>query len=196
MGFLDLKKIASTVISKGAKILGNVIGGPVGGAVTNIVASVFKADPDDSDDIISKINADPDAATKLMEIENKHRERLEELSIEASKVELEREKANLADIQSARQREIMFMEKTGKVNYFQYLLAGFIFFGFFLLTALLMFAPIKIDAEIKPVLNLLFGGLVSGFATVLAYYFGSSKGSSDKNVLLGSGTPSKKQGEK
>ena len=44
----------------------------------------------------------------------------------------------------------------------------------------------------NPVLDILFGGLVSGFATVLGYFFGSSKGSADKTHLLTLQQPVKK----
>jgi len=193
MSELDFKKLSSTVIGKGAKILGNLIGSPAGGVMAALVAAAFEADPANQDEIITKINADPEGAQKLLEIEKKHKEKLDELAIESAKIELDREKVHLADIQSARQRELTFIEKTGKVNYFHYVLAGFVFFGFFVLTGLLIFAPIDLNEDIKPVLNLLFGGLVSGFATVLAYYFGSSKGSADKNALLGSSSKPEKK---
>ena len=49
-----------------------------------------------------------------------------------------------------------------------------------------MFFGVK-DPSSNAVVNLLFGGLVSGFATVLGYFFGSSKGSAEKNALLATG---------
>ena len=63
-----------------------------------------------------------------------------------------------------------------------YILASTIVVGFFVLTGLLMFKPLPEGSS--SVVNLLFGGMVAGFATVLNYFFGSSKSSADKNKLL------------
>lgn len=181
---MDWKELSTDIIKLGAPLLGSVIGGPAGGAVGGLVASIFGADESDPADILKKIQADPDAAKKLQELQLKHHERLEELKIEEGKIALEETKAILADKQSARQREVAIVEKTGKRDINLYILAWTVVVGFFVLTGILMFIGIK--EETNGVVNLLFGGLVSGFATVLAYFFGSSKGSSDKTALLAS----------
>ena len=66
---------------------------------------------------------------------------------------------------------------------YMYILASVIVVGFFVLTGILMF--VTLPAGSNNVVNLLFGGLVAGFATVLNYFFGSSKSSADKTALLG-----------
>lgn len=63
-----------------------------------------------------------------------------------------------------------------------YVLAGVVVVGFFCLVAMMYF--IEIPAKNVGPANQLFGALVAGFSLVLGYFFGSSKGSAEKNKLL------------
>ena len=48
-----------------------------------------------------------------------------------------------------------------------------------LITLVMIYRP-----EMKDVINLSIGALLAAFGTVIGYFFGSSKGSADKNDLL------------
>jgi hypothetical protein len=177
---MDWKDVGAFV-KKGAPLLGSVIGGPAGGAVGSIISWAFgESDPHM---LLNKLESDPEALTKLKELELKHRERLEELSIEAAKIELQETQVEFADTQSARQRETAIVQATGKKDLNLYILAWVVVGGFFLLTGLMMVLP-ELNGANNAMVNIMFGGLVSGFATVLGYFFGSSKGSSEKTQLL------------
>jgi len=64
-----------------------------------------------------------------------------------------------------------------------YILAGLIVVGYFGLLAILTFKGVP---EVNNSLyNTAMGALLVAFATVVGYWFGSSKGSSDKNDLIG-----------
>ena len=63
-----------------------------------------------------------------------------------------------------------------------YILGGLIVVGFFGLLALLIFNPAPIDN--KDLLNITIGSLLAAFSTIVSYFYGSSKGSSDKNEML------------
>jgi uncharacterized membrane protein len=65
---------------------------------------------------------------------------------------------------------------------FQYVLGALISIGFFTLLYLLVKA--EVPTNNKDLLNLVVGALIGSFATVVGYFFGSSKGSADKNELL------------
>ena len=65
---------------------------------------------------------------------------------------------------------------------FQYILGGLIVIGFFVLIYLLIFSPIP--GENSDVLNLVVGALIGSFATVVSYFYGSSKGSADKTSMM------------
>ncbi len=180
---ISLKGIAKAVIKKGAPILGAVIGGPAGGAfAAKLVAPAFGADPEDPiEDLIAKINADPEASEKLKELEQNHKEKLIELKLDGERIRLEEAKSYLDDKQSARSREIAIVEKLGKRDWNLTALSFTIVVAFFGTIVLIIAKGVPEQSE--NIVYLLLGGLVSAFSTVIAYYFGSSKGSSDKTRL-------------
>lgn len=63
-----------------------------------------------------------------------------------------------------------------------YLLAGLIVLGYFGLLAILTFKGVP--SENNDLYNTAMGALLVAFATVVGYWFGSSKGSNDKNEML------------
>jgi len=73
-------------------------------------------------------------------------------------------------------------------DYFQYILGGLIVIGFFILLYLLVNA--EVPEKNQGLLNLVVGALIGSFATVVSYFYGSSKGSAEKTDLL-----SKKPGD-
>lgn len=74
------------------------------------------------------------------------------------------------------------MEKSTR-DAFQYGLGAVITLGFFGILGLLVFWPVP--SENKEALNICLGALVGAFSGgVVGYFFGSSKGSSEKNEIL------------
>ncbi len=65
---------------------------------------------------------------------------------------------------------------------FQYVLGGLIVVGFFILLYLLLSSDIPPDN--KDLLNLVVGALIGSFATVVGYFYGSSKGSAEKDATI------------
>ena len=65
---------------------------------------------------------------------------------------------------------------------FQYVLGAIIVIGFFTLLITLVYQ--SIPTENTSVLNLVIGALIGSFTTIVGYFYGSSKGSSDKNDLI------------
>lgn len=165
---MDWKKLGKDVVSAGAPILGGVLGGPGGATIGAMVASLFDADPDDPKDIAVKMAADPESAIKLRTLELNHK--------------VDFEKLYLADVQSARQREVEITRATGRINWPMYILAGVIVIGFFTLVFVLM--KYAVPEGSREVAFMLFGALAASFGSVVQYFFGSSKGSADKNAIL------------
>ncbi len=95
---------------------------------------------------------------------------------------LEEIKLWFADIQGARQREMEIVKATGSKDINLYVLAWAMVAGFFALLGFLLFVPVPADQS--GVVFMLFGALSSGFGSVIGYFFGSSKGSSDKTQEL------------
>jgi hypothetical protein len=65
-----------------------------------------------------------------------------------------------------------------------YILAGIITAGFIGLTGFYFFGPKEISETLKDPLLMVAGCWISNFTTVVSYFFGSSKSSSDKTALL------------
>jgi len=65
---------------------------------------------------------------------------------------------------------------------FQYTLGGIIVVGFFALLIILVLSGVP--DQNKDLLNLVVGALIGSFATVVGYFYGSSKGSAEKNELF------------
>lgn len=162
------KELGKLVIKKGAPLLGGVIGGPAGAAIGGLVAKVFGGDPTDPAELMARVKADADAAGKLKQIEIENHTRLAEIDLE--------------NTESARSREIEITKVTGKLNWPMYLLAGVVVVGFFAIIAILIFVNIPVGS--KDIMFMLLGVLAAQFGAVCNYFFGSSKGSADKNKML------------
>ena len=173
---MDWKSVGQAV-KKYAPMVGTVIGGPLGaaaGGVVSMVASALGVE-ETPEAVMREIETNPNAAIILREIESKEKVRLQELVVEL-------DKAHLADVQSARARQIAITKATGKIDINLYVLAWTIIIGFFALCGILMY--ITLPEGSSQVVFMLFGGLVAGFTQVISYFFGSSKSSKDKTDLL------------
>lgn len=167
----NIKKILGRV----APLVGNAILPGVGGLAGSLVASVLGVDNEAEAIEAALLTATPEQITKLKELQFKHEEKLIELGMRQDEI-------YIRDIQDARLREREIVKATGQKDINLYVLAWSIVIGFFVLCGVLM--TYKMPEGQNEVIFMLFGGLVSGFSTVLAYFFGSSKGSSDKTKLM------------
>jgi|GEM_PF-781405 len=205
---MDWSDIGRSLVSQGAPLLGGIIGGPAGAVAGKLVAGLFGADPENPEEVMNAIQADPEAITKLRQLEHTHKEKLQELQLEETK-------AFLSDVNSAREREAAVVAATGKKDINLYILSYIVVGAFFLLVVLLILGEFGVFAKdmiladaagqplkdasgnfryisTNPVTSLkenalimmIVGGLISGFTQVLSYFFGSSKSSSDKNKYL------------
>jgi len=156
--------------------LGTMIGGPGGGAVGSLAGNVLKkffgVESDDPKILAEAIQQDPQAAAKLAMAEL-------EFKIEFRKLDVDETRAFLADVQSARGREIEVTKATGKLNIHVYILAWVIiggFLGIILGMLILQYIYGKTLAS-DPMLSLLVGSLATDAGMVVGYFFGSSLGS-------------------
>ena len=67
-----------------------------------------------------------------------------------------------------------------------YTLGALIVIGFFVVLIVLM-----LTSKDQQTINLVIGALLGAFGTVVGYFYGSSKGSADKNDMLNNSTPIK-----
>jgi len=72
------------------------------------------------------------------------------------------------------------------MNKLQYALAALIIAGFIILTVVLFIPAVQTEMPqwVKENLTAVFVAWITQFSTVVNYFFGSSKGSADKNNLI------------
>jgi hypothetical protein len=156
---MSLSDLGKTV-AKYAPLLGAVLPIPGGVAIGQAIAAVFGGDPQNTDDLIKRIEGDPDREIKLKQIE-------------ATK-ETEITRLILADKQSARQREIDYIKATGKTDQTLKYLSFIVTFGFFIALFLLFLPALDVNEQEKNLILVLLGMLASKWQTIIDYYFGSS----------------------
>lgn len=182
---MEWKEIGRSLVSQGAPMLGGLLGGPAGAVAGKMVAGLFGADPDSPEEVMNALTADPAAIQKIKEFEAKHQEELQRLQLEETR-------AFLADLDSARQREVEVAKVTGKKDKDLYIMAYIVIGSFFAITLYLLYAIATAGAndtavealKNHPLAMIIIGALISGFTQVLSYFFGSSKGSSEKNKMM------------
>jgi hypothetical protein len=162
-------------IGGAAPLIATLIGGPAAGGIVSMVASALGVEGK-PESIMAELERNPEAMLKLKELQLTHKTRFEELALEDTK-------AHLADMQNARQREVE-IRKSGGSTWPLYMLASIIVVGFFGLLITLITMEGAVTADKERYIFLMLGSLVTSFAGVIQYFFGSSKGSSDKTALL------------
>ena len=174
---MDWKELAAKLTDL-APAFGSLFG-PIGagvGTAISVLAKAFGLQPNAKpEEIYEAIKADPEAHLKFIIADN-------EFKLKQREQDIDELKARLGDVQSARSREVELVKTTGKREANQYILAWTVIIGFFCLIAALM--RTSLPAGVSEVTFMLFGALATGFGTVLNYFFGSSKGSAEKNLLF------------
>ena len=177
---MDWKNLGGQLIKKGLPLIGGLLGGPVGALGARAAVSLLSSTLDlpeeaTADEVRGAIRANAEALLKIKAAELKHKERLQELLLEETRLVIQ-------DTADARNREVAITKITGKRDVNLYILAWSVVIGFFAMTGMMYFRPIP-SSVIGPI-NQLFGALAAGFGLVLGYFFGSSKSSTDKTKLM------------
>ncbi len=174
--------LQKTLISKGLPLLANVVTGGAAAPVVNIIKDVVGIDSADPDKIAKAIINHPEKLEELRRYELDNKVELQKLQLQNAQIELEEARAYIGDVQDARDRELEIVRLTGRRDWLQIGLALVVVAGFFILVFMMVKSPLPKGSEAA--INQLFGALVAGFSMVLSYFFGSSKGSADKNATI------------
>jgi hypothetical protein len=193
---MDFKDIAKMVIDL-APALGGALAIPTGGAslavgaAVKALGSVFGlTDTAKPEEIAAAIQADPEAAFKMKAAE-------QTFKAEMRRLDLEELKAGLGDVQGARNMNTENTKVTGKRDFNLYFLAYLYTLGFFISTGVMVYLAMqsKLPADMPQavifLLGNLFGCLTAGVTAILQFFFGSSKGSQEKTLLLSKAEPIK-----
>jgi len=159
-----------------APTIASALGGPAAGLGVKALENVFGLPAGDKEVALQAIAAaTPDQLLALKKADG-------DFAVQMKNLDIDLEKISAADRDSARRREIDSHDSTTPR-----LLAMLLTVGFFgLLGFLLWREPPQGSAT---VLNVMLGSLGTGFATMLAYYFGSSSGSVRKDQMLAASQP-------
>ena len=149
-----------------APLLGGVIGGPIGAGIGGVVASAFGTENDPSS-INRAIKNDPEAAIKLRRIELNHKEKLEDLAIQQTKIEL-------ADKQNARKEHGDSYMPAILSCALSLVVVGIIY---------LLFYSEPPEGS-KEVLFMLLGVVIKEWGSAMQFWFGTTRSSQSKTGLL------------
>jgi len=146
----------TNLIKEASPILGAAVSAsnPLAGVAISLISHAFGANKDDPQDLLDKINGDPDFRIKLKKIELEHKSILAQANAENYKTEVE-------DRKSARTLQI-------NTNSF---IPTFLAIGYFFSYSLLQFYCLMHPAQTN---DIICARLHDGFMIVLAYFFGSN----------------------
>jgi len=153
----DVRKI----LAKVAPTLAQALGGPLAASAVSFIGRRLGLKVTSPDELEALV-ADPEQLARLAEAEREFR--------------LELERIAQADRASARAREMEVRDHTPRI------LAYALTAGFFLILLGMLF--LEMPEGSREALYIMLGALASAYTAVVAYYFGSSAGSSRKNDIF------------
>lgn len=160
-------------------MLGTALGGPFGGIAAGFIAEKLGLEGKTVDAVTkaltdNKMTADQVTAIRLAEID---------FTKFLAQNEITKDQLDTQNTADARAMQIAVKSSTPDI------LAVIIVTGFFgILIAMMMGL---LTASDQQALLILLGSLSAGFGAVLNFFFGSSRGSQNKDVLLANSTPTK-----
>lgn len=166
---IDWKKIVGSV----APVLATALGGPLAGVATKAVAAAVLGKPEakESDIAAALAGATPEQLAALKKADQDFAVRMRELDIDLDRLAAD-------DRDSARRREV-----DARDSWTPRLLALLVTAGFFSVLGWMLVHGKPVDGG--DALLIMLGSLGTAWASVVAYYFGSSAGSQRKTDLLG-----------
>lgn len=169
---MDLLKGASDILRVVAPVIGTAIGGPLGGMVASRLSEALlgKSDATQEELSLALERATPAQLIEIKKIESEFTLHMKELDIDLDRIDA-------GDRDSARRRETEVKDWTPRF------IALLTIVSFFSYIGMVTFYPFNTQPNMEFV-NLAIGWIGGVATSVISYYFGSSSGSKDKNVLL------------
>lgn len=174
---MDWKQVVGAV----APFLGTALGGPLGGAAVSTIANALGLSEKTEAAVKAALSGTtPEQMLALRKADNDFALKMQEIGFNSTK---EMESLSVNDRDSARKREMSVGDKT--TRNLAYSITG----GFFGVLGYLLMGDVP--NESRDVLNIMLGSLGTAWISVVAYYFGSTKGSQAKTELLAKAEPVK-----
>lgn len=174
---MDWKDIAGT-IGKVAPMLGGILTGPVGAAVTvgGMIASALGTDAT-PDAVSAAIAADPAALVKVKDIEAQHDVAIRQLALQTTIAELQ-------DVQSARMRDVD-LAKLGQRNTRADVMVAGATLGLILCLVSLVIYRNTIPPEAVGIITTVASIFGLCLRDAFSFEFGSSRSSQNKDATIG-----------
>lgn len=160
------------IVSQVAPTIGQALGGPLGGLAINAICEALGLPAGSKDtDIERQLLSNPQEMAKIKLAELGFKEALLKAGVDLAKIEQQ-------DKESARNRQIQLRDRMPDV------LALVIIGGFYAVASSILSGKINVPPSEQMLVGAILGYASSKAQVVVDYYFGSSKGSEDKNKLL------------
>ena len=168
----DFLKTAGGILATLAPTVATVLGGPLAGMATTALVGALGLSPTaSSDDIMKAVaGATPEQLLKLKEVEAKLIIDLKTLDVDAARIDA-------GDRDSARKREVALADYTPRI------LAGLVVTAWIAIQYFI-FAGHIIEPTMRDFAMRALGTMDAALTMVLAYYFGSSAGSRNKDTQI------------
>lgn len=178
----DLK----TALASIAPTLATMLGGPLAGTAVSALEGAFGLSPGSGQDAITKVlqtgAMTPETIAAVRKADQEHEEKLKQMGIDLVKINNDHDdaqsKIDAEDRDSARKREIALGGYTTPS------LAWLVVTASVALGTAVVTGYVTKDPAQGTLVGTVLGYVFSEAKQVLAYYFGSSKGSADKTALL------------
>lgn len=162
-----------------APLLGTALGGPLGGAAASFIADKLGIQGSTIEAVSEVLNSgklSPEQITSIKAAEIDFKKFLEQNKIDLAKLDV-------ANTQGARDMQIATKSSAPEI------LAYITVLGFYAILTLMLLGVLKVADQ--PSLLILLGSLAAGFGAVMNFFYGSSRGSQNKDILLANAAPSK-----
>ncbi len=181
---MSLEALGS-LIAKSAPLLGGALAGPAGAALGAVIAAKFGGSINDTSDLINRVEGDPNAKLKLLEIQSNNEVELQHIHMMIAENELKYAyleiESEYQDRNSARQREAA-LAQAGQRDYTPAVLAYLLTLGVFITMYSLFTQGVPNDN--KELIVSIMSAVTTVWIAAMAYYHGSSAGSRSKDRLL------------
>lgn len=180
------------MLPQGLELLGKAVGGPIGMAAQGVGSLMAQAlgVRDDPDSVAQAIRADPTSAAKLIELQTNAKIQLQQISsaqiVALAQEDTKRQLADLADIQSARARDMAIIAAGKDNSRANWMIAGAtVGLIVCVLGGVWMHMYAKLDAASSTLLTTFAGYFGLSLRDAFTFEFGSSRSSQKKDAIIG-----------
>lgn len=161
-----------------APALGTALLGPAGGIATKFLADKLLGKPGASESEIAAAVKDmtPEMQIQLKQLELDFKKHAADVGLDLERLQLQQDQVAAADRADARAMQVEMRSWVPPT------LAMLVTAGFFGILGVMLFYGLQ-QSSSQPLLIML-GSLGTAWTTIMAFYFGSSKGSADKTAIL------------